>query len=30
VLHVVVRDVVRFRIIGEERSALFKIGADDK
>ena len=30
VLHVVVGDVVRFGIVGEECSALFKIGADDK
>jgi hypothetical protein len=30
VLHVVVRNVVRCRIVGEECSALFKIGADDK
>jgi hypothetical protein len=30
VRRVVVRDVVRFRIVGEECRALFKIGADDK
>jgi hypothetical protein len=30
VLRVVVREVVRSRIVGEERSALSKISADDK
>ena len=30
VIHVVVGDVVRFRIFGEECGALFEIGADDK
>ena len=30
VIQVVVRDVVGFRIFGEEGGALFKIGAEDK
>ena len=30
VIHVMVGDVVCFRIFREERSALFKIGADDE
>ena len=30
VVHVVVRDVIRSRIVGEECGPLFEIGADDK